>query len=132
MNGHAGCNYPFFTSKERDIETGLDYFLARYYSSIQVHGALHVGILLSTSIGKEMSRKIEVNLDEAMQLFLFLEDLNQFFHSPTHYCNAAAVVAYVEGGMYDKLREMYYHVIPSWLPENILTELENRPSPFGE
>lgn len=24
-----------FTSKERDIETGLDYFLARYYSSIQ-------------------------------------------------------------------------------------------------
>lgn len=24
-----------FTSKERDIETGLDYLLARYYSSIQ-------------------------------------------------------------------------------------------------
>jgi RHS repeat-associated protein len=24
-----------FTSKERDIETGLDYFLARYYSSVQ-------------------------------------------------------------------------------------------------
>jgi len=24
-----------FTSKERDIETGLDYFLARYYSSTQ-------------------------------------------------------------------------------------------------
>jgi RHS repeat-associated protein len=34
----AGCavfNYPFLTSKERDIETGLDYFLARYYSSTQ-------------------------------------------------------------------------------------------------
>ena len=24
-----------FTSKERDVETGLDYFLARYYSSVQ-------------------------------------------------------------------------------------------------
>src|ERR1051326_7178205 len=24
-----------FTSKERDVETGLDYFLARYYSSTQ-------------------------------------------------------------------------------------------------
>ncbi|HEU4875907.1 MAG TPA: RHS repeat-associated core domain-containing protein [Pyrinomonadaceae bacterium] len=24
-----------FTAKERDIETGLDYFLARYYSSAQ-------------------------------------------------------------------------------------------------
>ncbi|HEV8370417.1 MAG TPA: RHS repeat-associated core domain-containing protein [Pyrinomonadaceae bacterium] len=29
----AGLNYPFLTSKERDNETGLDYFLARYYSS---------------------------------------------------------------------------------------------------
>jgi RHS repeat-associated protein len=28
-------NYPFLTQKERDIETGLDYFLARYYSSTQ-------------------------------------------------------------------------------------------------
>ncbi len=31
----AGCHYPFLTQKERDIETGLDYFLARYYSSNQ-------------------------------------------------------------------------------------------------
>src|SRR5713226_644366 len=31
----AWFNYPFLTSKERDIETGLDYFLARYYSSTQ-------------------------------------------------------------------------------------------------
>jgi RHS repeat-associated protein len=28
-------NYPFLTQKERDTETGLDYFLARYYSSTQ-------------------------------------------------------------------------------------------------
>ena len=35
--GDAGAwsNYPFLTSKERDNETGLDYFLARYYSSVQ-------------------------------------------------------------------------------------------------
>lgn len=33
--GCAGFNYPFLTSKERDNETGLDYFLARYYSSTQ-------------------------------------------------------------------------------------------------
>ena len=30
-----GSRYPFLTSKERDNETGLDYFLARYYSSTQ-------------------------------------------------------------------------------------------------
>ena len=28
-------NYSFLTQKERDIETGLDYFLARYYSTVQ-------------------------------------------------------------------------------------------------
>jgi RHS repeat-associated protein len=31
----AVCNYPFLTQKERDDETGLDYFEARYYSSAQ-------------------------------------------------------------------------------------------------
>jgi RHS repeat-associated protein len=31
----AGSNYTFLTSKERDIETGLDYFGARYYGSTQ-------------------------------------------------------------------------------------------------
>jgi len=31
----AGFNYPFLTQKERDIETGLDYFGARYYGSTQ-------------------------------------------------------------------------------------------------
>jgi RHS repeat-associated protein len=29
----VGTNYPFLTQKERDVETGLDYFRARYYSS---------------------------------------------------------------------------------------------------
>ncbi|HZJ43897.1 MAG TPA: RHS repeat-associated core domain-containing protein [Pyrinomonadaceae bacterium] len=31
--GCAGSNYPFLTLKERDNETGLDYFGARYYGS---------------------------------------------------------------------------------------------------
>jgi len=31
----AGVNYPFLTQKERDIETGLDYFGARYFASTQ-------------------------------------------------------------------------------------------------
>ncbi|MGI8835348.1 MAG: RHS repeat-associated core domain-containing protein [Pyrinomonadaceae bacterium] len=34
-DGRADSHYPFLTSKERDTETGLDYFLARYYSSTQ-------------------------------------------------------------------------------------------------
>ena len=33
--GCAGSHYPFLTQKERDVETGLDYFEARYYASTQ-------------------------------------------------------------------------------------------------
>jgi RHS repeat-associated protein len=33
--GCAGSHYPFLTQKERDIETGLDFFGARYYGSTQ-------------------------------------------------------------------------------------------------
>ena len=33
--GCAGSNYPFLTLKERDIETGLDYFGVRYYAGFQ-------------------------------------------------------------------------------------------------
>ena len=31
--GPQGTNYPFLTLKERDTETGLDFFVSRYYSS---------------------------------------------------------------------------------------------------
>jgi RHS repeat-associated protein len=33
--GCAGSRYPFLTQQERDVETGLDYFEARYYASTQ-------------------------------------------------------------------------------------------------
>ena len=33
--GCAGSRYPFLTQKERDTETGLDFFGARYYASVQ-------------------------------------------------------------------------------------------------
>lgn len=35
MSECSGSHYPFLTQKERDNETGLDYFGARYLSSIQ-------------------------------------------------------------------------------------------------
>lgn len=34
MRANPGSNYPFLTLKERDNETGLDYFGARYYGSM--------------------------------------------------------------------------------------------------
>lgn len=34
-HARAGSHYPFLTAKERDVETGLDYFGSRYYGSMQ-------------------------------------------------------------------------------------------------
>lgn len=35
MQARADFNYPFLTLKERDNETGLDYFISRYHSPLQ-------------------------------------------------------------------------------------------------
>src|SRR5438309_1179567 len=48
----AWFNYPFLTQKERDNETGLDYFLARYYSSTQ-------GRFTSVDPSKQSTRLIQ-------------------------------------------------------------------------
>lgn len=79
-----------------------------------------------------MSEKIQINLNEVKELFLFLEDLNQFFHSPSNYGDQQQLIAYVEGGMYDKLRRLYYHTVLDWLPPSARKEFEDRPSPFDE
>ena len=79
-----------------------------------------------------MSEKIEVDQDEVKQLFLFLEELNHFFHQPMKYGDQAQVINYVEGGMYDKLKVMYYDVVWNWFPPAIQEEFINRPSPFAE
>ena len=50
--GCAASNYPFLTSKERDNETGLDFFEARYYSSSQ--GRFTSGDPLLESAEREM------------------------------------------------------------------------------
>jgi RHS repeat-associated protein len=47
---YGGFHYPFLTQKERDSETGLDYFLARYYSSTQ-------GRFTSVDPGQEGARE---------------------------------------------------------------------------
>ena len=47
--GCAGANYLFSTQKERDVETGLDYFGARYFSNSQGRSPDPVNPMLSAS-----------------------------------------------------------------------------------
>jgi hypothetical protein len=76
-----------------------------------------------------MSDKVEVDLEEIKQVFLFLEDLNAFFHQPMHYETIEDVKEYVDG-MYPQLHHLFYHVVWNWLPPTVQNEIEDRPSPF--
>jgi len=51
----AWFNYPFLTQKERDNETGLDYFLARYYSSTQGRFSSVDPLMASGGVGDPQS-----------------------------------------------------------------------------
>jgi len=51
----AGSNYSFLTQKERDNETGLDYFGARYYTSTQGRFVSIDPLMRSASIGDPQS-----------------------------------------------------------------------------
>jgi hypothetical protein len=77
-----------------------------------------------------MSEKIQVVLDEVKEVFLFLEQLNSFFHDPEKYGNQARLIDYVENGMYDKLNHAYYETVWNWLPSKVQKQIEDRPSPF--
>jgi hypothetical protein len=77
-----------------------------------------------------MDEEIRVSLDEAKEVFLLLEELNAFFHSPSHYKDIDDVIAFVEGGTYDKISRAYYEIVWNWLPKSVQLQIENRPSPF--
>jgi len=77
------------------------------------------------------SRTIKVNLDEAREVFLLLEEFQQFFHQPMHYENIAQVNEFLEKGAFDRLCRAYYDVTWNWLPEDVQKEIEDR-SPLDE
>jgi len=79
-----------------------------------------------------MAQKIQVSLDEVIEVFLFLEELNSFFHDPEKYGNQAKLLRYIENGMYDKLHTAYYETVWNWLPEEVQKQIEDRPSPFDQ
>ncbi|HEX8160518.1 MAG TPA: hypothetical protein VF538_01360 [Pyrinomonadaceae bacterium] len=78
-----------------------------------------------------MSRKIEVELAEVKRIFLHLEDLNSFFHSPAKYEDAGGVKEYVEK-MYPELQAAYYDIVWNWLPPDVQKQMLNRPSPLAK
>ena len=70
--------------------------------------------------------QIQVDLDEVKRLFSLLEELHDFLHQPEYYKDTASVQAFLEEGVYEELKRMYYDVVWNWLPSVVQKEMENR------
>lgn len=66
-----------------------------------------------------------MNRDELKQLFLLLEELNDFFHQPMNLEDSERVRAFAER-VYPEIRTMYYETVWNALPEDMQTDFENR------
>ncbi len=62
-----------------------------------------------------MERKIEVEISEIKEVFLLLEDLNDFFHQREKYSDIKAFAAQ----NYKRIHKCYYKTLWNWFPEDV-------------
>ena len=73
--------------------------------------------------GNDMQRKVEVGLDEVVELFRLLEDVNQFLHQEMNFTEEK-LRDFAER-VYPRCRRLYYDVVCDWIPEDVIGRLEN-------
>jgi hypothetical protein len=71
-----------------------------------------------------MERRIEITVDEAKRVFRFLEKVHHLMHQPIYYQDAEVINKFVVEH-YTEAKELYYHVVWSWLPEDVRAEIED-------
>jgi len=69
--------------------------------------------------------KIEIETEEAKEVFELLEELNDLFHQPISYENHEAVKTFAEKH-YAKIHKLYYDTVWSWLPADIQNKYTSR------
>lgn len=69
-----------------------------------------------------MSAKVEVSVEEIKRVYNLIEKMNEFFHQPYNYSQVDDFAIKI----YPELRQIYYHVVWEWLPDNIKQEIEDR------
>lgn len=67
-----------------------------------------------------------VPVSEVLDVFYLLEELNGFLHQPMNYEGCQSLNKFLDSGIYSKLRDAYYDIVPSWLPTEELEKIENR------
>ena len=66
-----------------------------------------------------------MNEGDLRDLYLLLEDLNDFFHQPDNYASAADTSDFATTN-YPRIRQMYYETVWNVLPESLKQEFINR------
>lgn len=70
---------------------------------------------------------VAIRRRDLLDLFLWLEKANEFFHQDLHYEGEKKCGAFVKAN-YKELHRMYYTVVWDWLPEHMQQEIINRES----
>ncbi len=68
---------------------------------------------------------IKVNLEEAKEVFMLLEKLQDFMHQPMNYDSPEKLKAFV-ASVYPEVSDAYYKKVWNWLPKTAQKELEDR------
>jgi hypothetical protein len=82
---------------------------------------------MNMKVDIDESEKVEINLNEALRVFLLLEEMVAFLHQPDHYKDISKFGEWLESGGYDsgllrELQDVVNNVIPKWLPSGFVEE----------
>ena len=80
-------------------------------------------------MSENLKRRVEVDLDEIIELFLIIERLQQFFHQPLHYETLVQLNSFLGdrySGAYAEMHQAYYEILWNWLPPDIQRQIEDR------
>ena len=75
---------------------------------------------LSIRIGKLVMKR-----DDLRDLYILLEELNDFFHQPDNYSSVEQVQRFAKK-IYPDISKMYYETVWKSLPKDVQEELVNR------
>ena len=74
---------------------------------------------------KAMDKHVKISLEEVRRVFHFLEKANKLMHQPMAYKDPQQVEKFVDDN-YPEVRNLYYHVVWNWLPEEVQREIEEQ------
>jgi len=81
----------------------------------------------------DSEKTIEIKLKDFMLIYKTFEEFNRFFHQPMHYPTIEDIEIYLgnkNSGAFSIIGEIYYKVLPEYLPKEINDKLGEANDPF--